>query len=59
VRTRIFITNAADADEIGRAHGELFGTSPPVTTMVVVTALLEPAWKVEIEVEAITSDDHG
>lgn len=59
VRTRMFITNAADADAIGRAHGELFGVVRPVATMVVVAALLDPAWKVEIEVEALTSDDHG
>jgi enamine deaminase RidA (YjgF/YER057c/UK114 family) len=59
IRTRMFITDAADADEIGRAHGELFGVARPVATMVVVAGLLDPAWKVEIEVEALTSDDHG
>lgn len=59
VRTRMFITDAADADAIGRAHGELFGAARPAATMVVVAALLDPAWKVEIEVEALTSDDHG
>ena len=53
VRTRMFITDAADADEVGRAHGELFNDSPPVATMVVVHALLDPAWKVEVEAEAI------
>lgn len=59
VRTRMFITDAADSDEIGRAHGELFGAARPVATMVVVAGLLDPAWKVELEVEALTSDDHG
>ncbi len=59
VRTRMFITDPADADAIGRAHGELFGDACPVATMVVVAALLDPAWKVELEVEALTSDDHG
>ena len=59
VRTRMFITDAADADAVGRAHGELFGAASPVATMVVVAALLDPAWKVELEVEALTSDDHG
>jgi enamine deaminase RidA (YjgF/YER057c/UK114 family) len=59
VRTRMFITDAADADAVGRAHGELFGAARPVATMVVVAALLDPAWKVELEVEALTSDDHG
>jgi enamine deaminase RidA (YjgF/YER057c/UK114 family) len=52
VRTRMFITDPADADEIGRAHRELFGGAPPVATMVVVTRLLDPAWKIELEVEA-------
>jgi enamine deaminase RidA (YjgF/YER057c/UK114 family) len=52
VRTRMYITDAADADEIGRAHRELFGGAAPAATMVVVAALLDPAWKVEIEVEA-------
>lgn len=54
VRTRMFITDPADADEVGRAHEELFGRAEPVATMVVVAALLDPAWRVEIEVEAIT-----
>ena len=53
VRTRMYITDAEDADEIGRAHGEMFGTARPVATMVVVAGLLDPAWKVELEVEAI------
>jgi enamine deaminase RidA (YjgF/YER057c/UK114 family) len=53
VRTRMFITDARDADEIGRAHAEAFGVHEPVATMVVVAALLDPAWKVELEVEAV------
>ncbi|MDJ0953956.1 MAG: RidA family protein [Acidimicrobiia bacterium] len=56
VRTRMYITDAADADEVGRAHGELFGVARPVATMVVVAGLLDPAWKVELEVEALTID---
>ncbi len=52
VRTRMYITDAADADEIGRAHRDVFGGVAPVATMVVVAALNDPAWKVEIEVEA-------
>ena len=52
VRTRMYITNATDADEIGRAHREIFGGAAPAATMVVVAALNDPAWKVEIEVEA-------
>jgi enamine deaminase RidA (YjgF/YER057c/UK114 family) len=52
VRTRMFITDAADADAIGRVHGEVFGAVRPAATMVVVAALLDPRWKVEIEAEA-------
>jgi enamine deaminase RidA (YjgF/YER057c/UK114 family) len=55
VRTRMFITDAAEADEIGRAHREIFGSATPAATMVVVASLLEPAWKVEIEVEAVVT----
>lgn len=54
VRTRMYITDPADADEVGRAHAALFGEAEPVATMVVVAALLDPAWKVELEVEAVT-----
>lgn len=53
VRTRIFITDASDADAVGAAHGEIFGNARPASTMVVVAGLLDPRWKVEIEAEAI------
>ena len=53
VRTRMFITDASSADEVGRAHKELFGLSEPAATMVVVAGLLDPDWFVEIEVEAV------
>jgi len=56
VRTRMYITDPAEADEIGRAHGELFGAARPAATMVVVAGLLDPMWKVELEVEALTLD---
>jgi enamine deaminase RidA (YjgF/YER057c/UK114 family) len=52
VRTRIFIAHAEDWEEIGRAHGEVFATIRPAATMV-VAALLNPKWRVEIEAEAI------
>jgi len=52
VRTRMFITNATDAEAIGAAHGEVFGAVRPASTMVVVAGLLDPRWKVEIEAEA-------
>ncbi len=53
VRTRMFVVDAADADEVGRAHRDVFGAAAPAATMVVVATLLDPAWKVELEVEAI------
>jgi enamine deaminase RidA (YjgF/YER057c/UK114 family) len=53
VRTRMFLTDPADADAVGRMHGQLFGDVRPAATMVVVAALLDPRWKVEIEAEAL------
>ena len=53
VRTRMYIVDPDDADEIGLAHAEAFGHAAPAATMVVVAGLLDPAWRVEIEVEAI------
>ena len=52
VRTRIFATDAADWESIGRAHGEFFRDVYPAATLVVVKGLLDPRWKVEIEAEA-------
>jgi enamine deaminase RidA (YjgF/YER057c/UK114 family) len=52
VRTRMFLAHAEDWEEIGRAHGEVFGTIRPAATMV-VAALLNPKWRVEIEAEAV------
>lgn len=56
VRTRMYIVDASDADEIGLAHREMFGVAAPVATMVVVAQLLDPRWRVEIEVEAEVAD---
>jgi enamine deaminase RidA (YjgF/YER057c/UK114 family) len=56
VRTRMFLTDPADAEAVGRAHGAVFGEIRPVSTMVVVAALLDPRWKVEIEAEAIVDE---
>ena len=53
VRTRHIITDVTDAEAIGRAHGEVFGEVRPASTMLVVAALLDPAWKVEIEADAV------
>jgi enamine deaminase RidA (YjgF/YER057c/UK114 family) len=52
VRTRVFVTDAAHFDGVARAHGEAFADVRPANTTV-VAALLDPAWKVEIEVEAV------
>ena len=54
VRTRMFLTSADDADAVGAVHGEVFGAVRPAATMVIVAALLDPRWKVEIEAEAVT-----
>lgn len=53
VRTRMFLTDPTDADAVGTAHGEVFGKIRPASTLVVVSALLDPRWKVEIEAEAV------
>ncbi|HEX4434796.1 MAG TPA: RidA family protein [Acidimicrobiales bacterium] len=53
VRTRMYITAASDGDAVGAVHGELLGPVRPAATMVVVAGLLDPAWKVEIEAEAV------
>lgn len=53
VRTRIFVTNITQWEEIGRAHGEVFGAIRPATTMVEVRRLIDPAMLVEIEAEAV------
>ncbi len=55
VRTRIYLTSAGDIAEVGRAHGEVFASVRPATTAVVVEALLDPRWLVEIEAEAIVA----
>lgn len=53
VRTRMFLTSAEDGEAVGAVHGELLGHVRPAATMVVVAGLLDPAWKVEIEAEAV------
>ena len=52
VRTRMFVTDISQWNEVGRAHGEFFGQVRPAATMVEVTRLIDPAMLVEIEADA-------
>lgn len=53
IRTRQFVVDAADGEAIGAVHGEFFRDVMPASTMVVVAGLLDPRWKVEIEIDAV------
>ncbi len=57
VRSRVYLIDAADFAPISGVHGEVFGDIRPANTTVVVAALLDARWKVEIEVEAILITD--
>jgi enamine deaminase RidA (YjgF/YER057c/UK114 family) len=53
VRTRMFITDRADAEAVGRAHGAALAGARPAASMVLVAGLLDPRWRIEIEAEAV------
>jgi enamine deaminase RidA (YjgF/YER057c/UK114 family) len=53
VRTRMYLTHVEDWEAVGRVHGEFFSKIRPAATMIVVAALLNPAWRIEIEMDAV------
>ncbi len=53
VRTRMYLTSVDDADAVSGVHGDLFSHILPAATMVVVAGLLDPRWKIEVEVDAL------
>jgi len=59
VRTRIYVVPGVDFEEVGRAHGEAFGAIRPASAALVVAALLDERWLVEIEADAMLPESAG
>ncbi len=59
VRSRIFLIDRDDWETIARVHGKFFSLIRPAATMVIVAGLLDPRWKVEIEVDALLPESHA
>jgi enamine deaminase RidA (YjgF/YER057c/UK114 family) len=57
VRTRVYLVRAEDWEEVGRAHGEVFGDVRPASAMLVIAGLLDPRWLVELEADAFVPED--
>lgn len=55
VRTRVYLIRVEDFEQVGRAHGEIFGDIRPANTTLLAGGLLDPRWLVEIEAEAVVS----
>ena len=56
VRTRMYLTHVEDWETVGRVHGEFFANIRPAATMVVVAKLLNPSWRIEIEMDAVIAE---
>jgi len=59
VRTRMYLTDDTDVEAIGAVHAAVFGDVRPAATMVVVAALIDPRWRIEVEAEAVVDSADG